>query len=31
MGEHHLHGFRVPFDKLTQRELTSFDYFIKII
>ena len=31
MGEHPLHRFRVPFDELTQRELTLLDYFIKLI
>jgi hypothetical protein len=31
MGEHHLHGFRVPFDELTQRELTLFNHSVKII
>jgi hypothetical protein len=31
MGEHHLHGFRIPFDELAQRELTLLNYFVKII
>src|SRR5215210_1532751 len=31
MREHPLHGLRVPFDELAQRELTLLDYFVKII
>jgi hypothetical protein len=31
LGEHRLHGFGVPFDELTQRELTSFDCFVEIV
>ena len=30
MGEHRLHGLGVPLDELTQRELTSLDYFVEI-
>ncbi len=26
-----LHGFRVPFEKLVQRSLTSLDYLVKIV
>jgi hypothetical protein len=31
MGEHHLHGFRVPFGDLAQRLLTLLNYLVKII
>jgi hypothetical protein len=31
MGEHHLHGLRVPFHELTQRALTLLNYFVKIM
>jgi hypothetical protein len=31
MGEHHLHGFRVPFGELAQRLLTLLKYLVKII
>src|SRR6266702_7998432 len=30
MGEHHLHGFRVPLREITQRSLVLFNDFVKI-
>jgi hypothetical protein len=31
MGEHPLHGLRVPLHELTRRELTLVNYLVKII